>query len=438
MSAYEMMLSESQERMLMVLDPARRAQAEAVFTKWGLDFAEVGVTTDNLRFQVSRHGDIVADLPIRDLGDQAPEYDRPWVPPEIPAPLDLAAIAEPADLGACLKQLIGSPDMASRRWIWEQYDYLVQGNTIQKPGGDAAIVRIDGKTKALALTSDVTPRYVEANPFEGGKQAVAECWRNLTAVGALPLAVTDNLNFGNPERPEIMGRFVRAIEGIGEACLALGFPVVSGNVSLYNETNGEGILPTPTIAGIGLIDDWRTSATIGFKSEGDTIVLIGAQAGPETPWGSHLGQSIYLREIEGREDGDAPAVDLAAEKRHGDFVRELIQAGRVSAVHDLSDGGLAIAIAEMAIASGLGARLDTPNGPQHAAFFGEDQARYVVTAPEAEAIAILQDADAAGVTALIIGSVGGQAVHLGMAPPIDVKTLSDHHENWLPDYMGET
>ncbi len=437
MSAYEMMLSESQERMLMVLDPKKRKEAEAVFVKWGLDFAEVGVTTDDLRFKVSRYGDLVADLPIRELGDEAPEYDRPWVAPDIPAPLDLAGISEPADLGDCLNRLIGSPDMASRRWIWEQYDHLVQGNTVQKPGGDAAVVRIDGKDKALALTSDVTPRYVEANPFEGGKQAVAECWRNITAVGALPLAVTDNLNFGNPERPEIMGRFVRAIEGIGEACRALDFPVVSGNVSLYNETNGEGILPTPTIAGIGLIDDWRKSATIAFKTEGETIVLIGATGSAEAPWGSHLGQSVYLREIEGREDGDAPAVDLAAEKRHGDFVRGLILAGHVSAVHDLSDGGLAIAIAEMAIASGLGAKIETPDGPQHAAFFGEDQARYVITAARSEIAAILQNAEAAGIPAEIIGAVGGEAIQLGRAPAIDVKTLRDSHEGWFPAYMGE-
>ena len=434
MSAYEMMLSESQERMLMVLDPAKRAEAEAVFKKWHLDFAEVGVTTDDLRFCVSRHGDVVADLPIRELGDEAPEYDRPWVEPAAPAPLDLASVPEPADLGACLLKLIGSPDIASRRWVWEQYDHLVQGNTIQRPGGDAAVVRIDGKDKALAVTSDVTPRYVEANPFEGGKQAVAECWRNLTAVGALPLAVTDNLNFGNPERPEIMGQLVLAIKGIGEACRALDFPVVSGNVSLYNETMGEGILPTPTIAGIGLIADWRNAATIAFKAEGEAILLIGAGAN----WGSHLGQSIYLREVEGREDGDAPSVDLAAERKHGDFIRALIADGRAKAVHDCSDGGVAVTVAEMALASGLGATLDTPEGPQHAAFFGEDQARYVISAAEADSAAILADAEAAGVPAVRIGAVGGDAVKLGGAEAVSVAALREAHEGWFPAYMGES
>jgi phosphoribosylformylglycinamidine synthase len=433
MSAYEMMLSESQERMLMVLDPAKRAEAEAVFNKWHLDFAEVGRTTDDLRFRVSRYGDEVANLPIRELGDQAPEYDRPWVEPPAPAPLDLVTVPEPEDLGACLLKLIGSPDIASRRWIWEQYDHLVQGNTVQKPGGDAGVVRVDDGDKALAVASDVTPRYVEANPLEGGKQAVAECWRNLTAVGAKPLAVTDNLNFGNPERPEIMGQFVLAIKGIGEACRALAFPVVSGNVSLYNETMGEGILPTPTIAGVGLIADWRKSATTAFKAAGEAILLVGASEN----WGGHLGQSVYLREIEGREDGDAPAVDLEAEKRTGDFVRGLIEAGRVTAVHDCADGGLAVAVAEMAMAGDIGAALDAPQGPRHAALFGEDQGRYVVTATEADAAAILADAQSADVPAARIGTTGDDAVTLGGSGAVTVAALREAHEGWFPKYMGE-
>ena len=432
MSAYEMMLSESQERMLMVLDPDKREEAEAVFVKWGLDFAEVGITTDDQRFRVGRYGEIVADLPIKDLGDEAPEYDRPWTVPVAPAPLGSDEVTEPADPAACLTRLMGSPDIASRRWVWEQYDHLVQGNTIQRPGGDAAVVRIDGKEKALAVASDVTPRYVEANPFEGGKQAVAECWRNLTAVGAQPLAVTDNLNFGNPERPEIMGQFVRAIEGIGEACRALDFPVVSGNVSLYNETSGEGILPTPTIAGVGLISDWRKAASLAFGSESDAILLIGALG----RWGTHLGQSVYLREVEGREDGDAPPVDLAAERRNGDFVRGLILAGQTTAVHDISDGGLAVAVAEMALASGLGATLDSPDGPKHAAFFGEDQARFVITTAEADCDAILRSAGGYGIPAVRIGTVGGQSVRLGDAPAITLETLRQFHEGWFPTYMG--
>ena len=287
MSAYEMMLSESQERMLMVLRPEKEAEAEAIFAKWGLDFAIVGKTTDDLRFRILHQGEEVANLPIKELGDEAPEYDRPWMTPALYQEMDADQFPEPGDYSNALMQVLGSANMASRRWVWEQYDTLIQGNSLQLPGGDAGVVRVDGhETKALAFSSDVTPRYCEADPFEGGKQAVAECWRNLTAVGADPLAATDNLNFGNPERPEIMGQLVRAIEGIGEACSALGFPIVSGNVSLYNETNGEAILPTPTIAGVGLLPDWSAMARVSAMQENDVLFLLGGD-------GSHLGQSAF-------------------------------------------------------------------------------------------------------------------------------------------------
>ena len=287
--------------------------------------------------------------------------------------------------------------MCSRRWVWEQYDHLIQSNSAQIPGGDAGVIRI-GSNKAIAVTTDVTPRYVEADPFEGGKQAVAECWRNLTCVGAEPIAVTDNLNFGNPERPEIMGQLVKAIEGIGEACRALDFPVVSGNVSLYNETNGQAILPTPAIGGVGLLPDLSKMTTLAFKAEGDAILLLGGH-------GTHLGQSIYLREVLGREEGAPPPVDLARESRHGDFVRNLIHRGQVTAVHDISDGGLAATVIEMALASGLGANLDAMN---HIALFGEDQARYVVTCP-AEAAKIITQAHVKGIDVIRIGTVTGDA-----------------------------
>jgi phosphoribosylformylglycinamidine synthase len=418
----------------MVLRPEKHGEAEAIFRKWGLDFADVGRTTDDLRFRVRRNGDVVADLPIKELGDQAPEYDRPWAEPKRPSPLDLATVPEPQDLGAVLVKLIGSPDLSSRRWVWEQYDHLVQGNTVQKPGGDAAVVRIEDSDKALALSLDVTPRYVEADPFEGGKQAVAECWRNLTAVGAKPLAVTDNLNFGNPERPEIMGQFVRAIQGIGEACRALDFPIVSGNVSLYNETQGEAILPTPAIGGVGLLADWRKSATLAFKADDEAILLVGGSA---ESWGGHLGQSLYLREIhgrEGREAGPPPPVDLAAERRHGAFVRRLILEGAVTAAHDLSDGGLAVAIAEMALASGIGASLVLPPGRQDAAFFGEDQGRYLVTAPAERAEDVLKQAAAAGVPAVRIGSTGGSTIGFGGAAT-QLDLLRRAHEGWFPRLM---
>src|SRR4030042_6892901 len=289
MSAYEMMLSESQERMLMVRRPELEKQAEAICHKWALDFAIVGKTTDTLRFIIKHEGEVKADLPIKQMGDEAPEYDRPWTEPKKLAVLK--DVPAPNDLKAAILKIIGSPDMCSRRWVWEQYDHLIGSNSAPIPGGDAGVGRV-GPNKAVALTTDVTPRYVEADPFEGGKQAVAESWRNLTCVGAEPVAITDNLNFGNPERPEIMGQLVFAIKGIGEACKALDFPIVSGNVSLYNETNGQGILPTPPIGGVGLIDDWSKMARIGFAGDGEAILLVG---GPAT-WGSHLSQSIYMRD----------------------------------------------------------------------------------------------------------------------------------------------
>ena len=430
MSAYEMMLSESQERMLMVLDPGRHAEAEAVFVKWGLDFAVVGETTDTLRFEIWHEGHVVADLPIKELGDEAPEYDRAWIAPAPRKPLGREIFnTDPAD---ALLALLGSPNGASRRWVYQQYDTLVRGQTLATPGGDAGIVRVNAEGKALAFSCDVTPRYVEADPFEGAKQAVAECWRNLTAVGALPLAVTDNLNFGNPERPEIMGGFVRAIEGLGAACRALDFPIVSGNVSLYNETSGVGILPTPAIAGVGLIEAGQPTARASFPAEGLAVLLIGAPAG----WGAHLGCSAYLRDVEGREEGTPPPVDLAGERQTGDLVRTLIHDGLASAVHDLSDGGLAVALAEMAMASGIGATVDVPPGHAIAAFFGEDQGRYVIACGEHQARDITSRAGAASVPCARIGRTGGDQLKLGASRAISVQALHAAHEGWFPGFMA--
>ncbi|TIV38767.1 MAG: phosphoribosylformylglycinamidine synthase subunit PurL [Mesorhizobium sp.] len=438
MSAYEMMLSESQERMLMVLRPEKEEEAEAIFRKWGLDFAIVGKTTDDLRFRVIHQGNEVANLPIKELGDQAPEYDRPWVEAKKPAPL-AANDAPKADVADALLKMLGGPDLSSRRWVWEQYDTLIQGNSLQLPGGDAGVVRVEGHpTKALAFSSDVTPRYCEADPYEGGKQAVAECWRNLTATGALPLAATDNLNFGNPERPEIMGQFVGAVKGIGDACRALGFPIVSGNVSLYNETNGRGILPTPTIGGVGLIADWSKMARIGFAAEGQMIVLVGAPPS----WGSHLGQSVYMRDIHGRADGPPPPVDLAHEKRVGDHVRSLIAFGVVTAAHDISDGGLAIALAEMAMASGIGAAIPGLTGTDPIpVWFGEDQGRYLLTLsidPQSgEWDRIRQEQEKLGIFAPWIGTTGGRDLKLGDARPVPVSELKAAHEGWFPRFMDQ-
>ncbi|RVA73303.1 phosphoribosylformylglycinamidine synthase subunit PurL, partial [Mesorhizobium sp. M7A.F.Ca.CA.001.08.2.1] len=438
MSAYEMMLSESQERMLMVLRPEKEKEAEAIFHKWGLDFAIVGKTTDDLRFRVLHQGDEVANLPIKDLGDKAPEYDRPWTEPKKPAPLAANDVPQ-ADVADALLKLLGGPDLSSRRWVWEQYDTLIQGNSLQLPGGDAGVVRVEGHaTKALAFSSDVTPRYCEADPYEGGKQAVAECWRNLTATGALPLAATDNLNFGNPERPEIMGQLVGAVKGIGDACRALEFPIVSGNVSLYNETNGQGILPTPTIGGVGLIADWSKMVRAGFAAEGQMILLVGAPAS----WGTHLGQSVYFRDIHGRTDGPPPPVDLEHEKRVGDHVRALIASGIVTAAHDVSDGGIAVALAEMVMASGIGATVPGLVGTDPIpVWFGEDQGRYLLTLsidPHGdEWDAIRKQQGELGIFAPWIGSTGGSALKLGDARAIPVSELSSAHEGWFPRFMDQ-
>lgn len=421
----------------MVLRPEKEKEAEAIFVKWGLDFAIVGETTDDLRFRIIHQGEEVANLPIKDLGDQAPEYDRPWIEPSKPAPLSLSDIPA-TDVADALLKLLASPDLSSRRWVYEQYDTLIQGNSLIRPGGDAGVVRVEGHaTKALAFSSDVTPRYCEADPYEGGKQAVAECWRNLTATGALPLAATDNLNFGNPERPEIMGQFVHAIKGIGEACSALDFPIVSGNVSLYNETNGRGILPTPTIGGVGQIDDWSKMARIGFAAEKQPVLLVGAPS----HWGTHLGQSIYLRDLFGRAEGAPPPVDLAHERIVGTFVRELIRSGIVSACHDVSDGGLGVALAEMAIASDIGAQIPwVLEADPAAVWFGEDQGRYVLTLTIDPQGTDMDDiwarAQDLGIGLVWIGETGGSALKLGRARAIPVSELKAAHESWFPAFMA--
>ena len=431
MTAYEMMLSESQERMLMVLKPGMEAQAQGIFVKWGLDFAVIGRTTDTLRFVVRHGGETVADLPIRELGDEAPLYDRPHrAAPPLPV-LAPDSVAPPLGHAEALARLVGSPDLASKRWVYEQYDHFILGNTVATPGGDAAIVRVEDGPKGLCLTTDVTPRYCEADPVAGGRQAVAEAWRNITAVGGRPLAVTDNLNFGNPERPEVMGQLVGCLQGIGEACRALDFPVVSGNVSLYNETNGVGILPTPTIGGVGILDDVARHATLSLKREGDALVLIGRTLG----W---LGQSAYLRDLCGRAEGAPPPVDLAGERRNGDFVRGLIRSGLVDTVHDLSDGGLGVALAEMALAGGIGAVL--PQNPlpipTHAYLFGEDQGRYLLAVDPDAVPDLLYGASAQGIDAAVVGVTGTPDLTLPDGETIPLAALRDAHEGWLPRYMA--
>ncbi|MCA0942939.1 phosphoribosylformylglycinamidine synthase subunit PurL [Salipiger pacificus] len=397
MTAYEMMLSESQERMLMVLDPAKEAEAKAVFDKWDLDFAIVGETIAEDRFLIVLNGEVKADLPLKALSGTAPEYDRPWVATPAAAPLADVPGVDPID---GLKALLSSPNYCSREWVYEQYDSQVMADTVRIPGFGAGVIRVHGTDKKLAFTSDVTPRYVRANPVEGGKQAVAEAYRNLVSVGARPLATTDNMNFGNPEKPEIMGQFVGAIDGIGAACLALDTPIVSGNVSLYNETDGEPILPTPTIGAVGLIAAGE-EPILGYARDGHIALLVGETKG-------HLGQSALLAEVFNREEGDAPAVDLDAERRNGEFI--LANRDLIRSCCDLSDGGLAMAAFEMAEASGVGVHIDAADTPT---LFGEDQARYLIACNFDAAEALMSSASAAGVTLATVGKFTGDTVRFG-------------------------
>jgi phosphoribosylformylglycinamidine synthase II len=430
MSPYEIMLSESQERMLMISAPGSEDLARRVFEKWELNFAVIGRVTETGRLVLRMRGEVAADIPVGPLVTEAPLYERPWIRRQPEAEIDGAALPGRDPLGS-LKRLVASPDLASKRWIWEQYDHLVQGNTVKRPGGDAAVIRIGENGKALALSTDATPRYCRADPVRGGMQAVAESWRNLTAVGALPLALTDNMNFGNPEKPEIMGEFAGAIEGMREACRALDYPVVSGNVSLYNETSGSAILPTPVIGGVGLIADATKAVDLALKRDGHALVLIGDTRG-------HLGASLYLREIEGREAGPPPPVDLAAERRNGDFVRAMIEAGQVAACHDISDGGLLVAIAEMAMAGGRGVTLAAPlaSVAAHAWLFGEDQARYLIETATPDLI--LASAKNMSIYAQCIGTVQGSELTLPGAGAISVAELKAANEGWLPTYMAQS
>ena len=380
---------------------------------------------------VRHRGALEADIPLAALAHEAPVYERPGTKPVGPALIAPQEVPAPSSILDTLESMMGSPHLSSRRWIWEQYDNMVMADTMQRPGGDAAVVRVHGTNKGLAISCDVTPRYCAADPYEGAKQAVAECWRNLSAVGADPLAITDCMNFGNPERPEIMGEFAAAVEGIAEACAALAFPVVSGNVSLYNETNGVAIPPTPAIGGIGLIPNIDAMATIALKRSGDILMLLGAETG-------HLGQSLYMQIMLNRSDGAPPPVDLDAEKRAGDCVRGLIRSGDVSAVHDVSDGGLLVAIAEMALAGNLGVELDDLPAPlpAHGLWFGEDQARFVVAASPEKADAIHKAAAMAKVPVRLLGKVGSDSIKLQSEAPLPIASLRAAHESWMPRFMA--
>ncbi|MEO7603368.1 MAG: phosphoribosylformylglycinamidine synthase subunit PurL [Sphingomicrobium sp.] len=448
MTPYEMMLSESQERMLMVLKPGREDFAEAIFKKWELDFAVIGEVTDTGHMVLEWNGEVVADIPLGPLADDAPLYERPFV--RTPPPAPLTNIPESTDIAADLLKLMASPSIASRRWIWEQYDSQVGADTVQT-GGDAAVVRVHGTKKALAMTTDCTPRYCFADPFEGGKQAVAEAYRNLCAVGAKPLAITNCLNFGNPQRPEIMGQIVGCLEGMSEACIALDFPIVSGNVSLYNETKnddgtGSAILPTPAIGGVGVLEDWEKSSKVGFTAEMASLWMLGGE-------GAHLGQSIWSHEILDRDDGPPPNVDLSVEKKTGELVREIIRRGLASGVHDISDGGLLVAAAEMALAASKGLQIVAQTFSDSASLagqmFGEGQGRYLIAGNDHQDMTVARLARDAGIPCSRIGLTGGDYMpeilsvnwndeERRQTPIVEIPLadLRAAHEGFFPALMG--
>jgi phosphoribosylformylglycinamidine synthase subunit PurL len=438
MTAYEIMLSESQERMLMILKPGKEAVAKAIFDKWDLDAEVIGVTTDTGRLVLTQFGAIVCDIPVAPLGEDAPNYDRPWTEPVARPQFDISKYPAPEDLSAVLLKLMASPDMASKRWIWEQYDRHVMGDTVDssQSGGDAAIVRIHGTKKALAICSDCNPHFVLADPYEGGKQAVAEAYRNLSAVGALPIAITDNLNFGNPEKPATMGQIVRAIDGMAEACRALDFPVVSGNVSLYNETDGAPIPPTPVVGGVGLIDDVSKIATLTGAKHGDVLLfLFGLADG-----GANLGASLYERVCIGVSVHAPPRVDLAFNKRHADFVRRLIVSGKVHAAHDLSEGGFLCALAEMCLASGIGANFGFQGERDDVSeLFGEAQGAFVLAIAPEWVDAVSAEAEDSDVQYLWCGEFGADKLtgqtSSGRRLSVTLADLRAAHEGWLPAYM---
>ena len=433
MTAYEIMLSESQERMLMVIDPEQAETARAIFDKWDLDFMPIGKVTDTERLVLFKDGGVACDIPLAPLVDDAPEYDRPYRPNELQPVLATAALQRDVSLKDALLDMLGSADLASRRWVYEQYDCDVMADTLIGPGGDAALVRVHGTDKALAVTTDCTPRYVEADPVEGGMQAVAEAWRNICATGAKPLAVTNNLNFGNPEKQDIMAQIVGAVNGMGKACKVLNTPVVSGNVSLYNETDSVAIQPCPVIGMVGLIDNWKQAVGAAFTETGKAVFIIGQSADVRDGW---LGNSVFARVIAGWEGGAPPPVDLDKEKTHGQFIREQITAGTIQAAHDISDGGLLVAVAEMTLSGGLGAQIDCPASDTLQAWaFGEDQARYIVQVEDAEAFStILKEQNIDGCR---IGTTSNSPVlTVGPDITISIEEMRSRHEGKLPQMMA--
>jgi phosphoribosylformylglycinamidine synthase len=429
MTPYEIMLSESQERMLMVLKKGKEKEARKIFEKWGLDFAIIGQLTNSKKLELEFNKKNVCSIPIHSLGDNAPKYKRDFITYSYPKAINHDSDIEKLDIKDSLIKILSHHNYSNKSWVWEQYDHMVMTDTIQKPGGDSAVVRYHGKNKGIAATVDCVPRYCKAHPKSGAMQAVCETWRNLISVGAQPIAITNCLNFGNPEKKEIMGQFVDSINGMKEACETLNYPVISGNVSLYNETNGVAIYPTPTIGGVGLLKNINNMMTFNFKNTESIIAVIGETSG-------HLSQSALIYDVIGDKEGPPPQINLKEEKKNGLFVSDLIKGKLVNAVHDISHGGIIVTLAEMCMASNIGAKIKVSgsNSDKIKYLFSEDQARYLIEISKKNLEKIKKTASTKNIKIDIIGNTQSEIFEVENNLKISVKELKTKNESWFKNY----
>ena len=429
MTPYEIMLSESQERMLMVLKKGKEKEARKIFEKWGLDFAIIGQLTNSKKLELEFNKKNVCSIPIHSLGDNAPKYKRDFITYSYPKAINHDSDIEKLDIKDSLIKILSHHNYSNKSWVWEQYDHMVMTDTIQKPGGDSAVVRYHGKNKGIAATVDCVPRYCKAHPKSGAMQAVCETWRNLISVGAQPIAITNCLNFGNPEKKEIMGQFVDSINGMKEACETLNYPVISGNVSLYNETNGVAIYPTPTIGGVGLLKNINNMMTFNFKNTESIIAVIGETSG-------HLSQSALIYDVIGDKEGPPPQINLKEEKKNGLFVSDLIKGKLVNAVHDVSHGGIIVTLAEMCMASNIGAKIKVSgsNSDKIKYLFSEDQARYLIEISKKNLEKIKKTANTKNIKINIIGNTQSEILEVENDLKISVKELKTKNESWFKNY----
>lgn len=429
MTPYEIMLSESQERMLMVLKKGKEKEARKIFEKWGLDFAIIGQLTNSKKLELEFNKKNVCSIPIHSLGDNAPKYKRDFITYSYPKAINHDSDIEKLDIKDSLIKILSHHNYSNKSWVWEQYDHMVMTDTIQKPGGDSAVVRYHGKNKGIAATVDCVPRYCKAHPKSGAMQAVCETWRNLISVGAQPIAITNCLNFGNPEKKEIMGQFVDSINGMKEACETLNYPVISGNVSLYNETNGVAIYPTPTIGGVGLLKNINNMMTFNFKNTESIIAVIGETSG-------HLSQSALIYDVIGDKEGPPPQINLKEEKKNGLFVSDLIKDKLVNAVHDISHGGIIVTLAEMCMASNIGAKIKVSgsNSDKIKYLFSEDQARYLIEISKKNLEKIKKTASTKNIKIDIIGNTQSEIFEVENDLKITVKELKTKNESWFKNY----